>query len=101
MLITLNMVYDSEGMLYISNNNKSLGEASVTSEQDVYECMLSALDQLELGEDDVILCALIYDGDVTLSRDYNTVNSAVERVRRVYKSFYCTYIQQGSERRYP
>lgn len=92
MLVTLNIRYDKDGMLYVTNGGKSLGKATVSSANDIYGCIVDALGKLELSDDDVILCALVYDGSVTLTRDYNTVNSAIERVRGVYKSFYCTYI---------
>ena len=92
MLLTLNIRYDESGVLYVSSGSDQLGEASTESVTDIYNCMIESLDKLKRSPDDVILCALVYDGDTTLIRDYRTVNAAVDMVRKQYKSFYCTYI---------
>ena len=61
-MITLNLTYDAVGKLYI------------------------------LGEDDVILCALVYDGDRALYSDVKLITAAADDVGRKYNNFYCTYI---------
>ena len=92
MLVTLNIKYDTDGMLYVSNYAEQLGKASISSEDDMYELIISALQKAGLKEDDIILCALVYDSKNSLYKHVKNVKAAVERVRSVYKSFYCTYI---------
>ena len=92
MLVTLNIKYDTDGMLYVSNYAEQLGKASISSEDDMYELIISALQKAGLKEDDIILCALVYDSKNSLYKHVKNVKAAVERVRNVYKSFYCTYI---------
>jgi len=92
MLVTLNIRYDTDGMLYISNYDEELGKAAISSEDEVYSLIVSALQKAELNEDDVILCALVYDSKNSLYKHVKKVKAAVDRVRNVYNSFYCTYI---------
>lgn len=92
MLVTLNIRYDSDGMLYISNYDEQLGKAAISSEDEVYDLIVAALQKAELKEDDVVLCALVYDSENSLYKHVKKVKAAVERVRNVYHSFYCTYI---------
>jgi hypothetical protein len=92
MLVTLNIKYDTDGMLYVSNYAEQLGKASISSEDDMYQLIISALQKAGLKEDDIILCALVYDSKNSLYKHVKNVKAAVERVRNVYKSFYCTYI---------
>lgn len=92
MLVTMNIKYETNGELIIYNYNEQLGQASLFSEDDVYDSMIAALGKAGLNNDDVILCALVYDGSTALYKDVKKVREAVDRVSDVYKSFYCTYI---------
>jgi len=92
MLVTLNIRYDTDGILYISNYSDELGRAAISSEDEIYSLIVSALEKAGLKEDDVILCALVYDSKNSLYRHVTKVKAAVDRVRTVYGSFYCTYI---------
>lgn len=92
MLVTLNIRYESDGMLYISNYDEQLGKASISSEDEIYEAISAALKKADLKEDDVILCALVYDSKSALYKHVKKVKAAVDRVRNIYNSFYCTYI---------
>ena len=92
MLVTLSIKYEKDGMLYISNYDEQLGKASISSEDEIYELIISALQKAKLKEDDVVLCALVYDSENSLYRHVKKVKTAVERVRNIYNSFYCTYI---------
>ncbi|MBR4628204.1 MAG: hypothetical protein IKO47_11000 [Ruminococcus sp.] len=92
MLVTLNIRYDTDGVLYISNYDEELGKARISSEQEIYDLIIAALQKAELKEDDVILCALVYDSEHSLYKHVKKVKAAVDSVRSVYKSFYCTYI---------
>lgn len=92
MLVTMNIRYESNGELIIYNYDERLGEASLFSEDGIYNGMIAALEKAGLSKDDVILCALVYDGDKTLYKDLKKVREATDRISEVYKSFYCTYI---------
>lgn len=92
MLITLNIRYEDDGQLYIFNVNDKLGQAPISNSDEIAKAITSALDKAGLKKDDVILCAMIYDGSSSLYRDVRTVNTAVDSVRSVYSSFYCAYI---------
>lgn len=92
MLVTMNIRYESNGELIIYNYNERLGEASLFSEDGIYNGMIAALEKAGLSKDDVILCALVYDGNKTLYKDLKKVREATDRISEVYKSFYCTYI---------
>ncbi|NLT09837.1 MAG: hypothetical protein GXY08_10070 [Ruminococcus sp.] len=92
MLITLNIRYEDDGQLYIFNVNDKLGQAPISNSDEIAKAITEALNKAGLKKDDVILCAMIYDGSASLYRDVRTVNSAVDSVRSVYNSFYCAYI---------
>ncbi|HRR76659.1 MAG: hypothetical protein IJK31_07710 [Ruminococcus sp.] len=92
MLITLNIRYEDDGQLYIFNVNDKLGQAPISNSDEIAKAITQALNKAGLKKDDVILCAMIYDGSSSLYRDVRTVNSAVDSVRSVYNSFYCAYI---------
>ena len=92
MLVTLSIKYENDGMLYISNYDEQLGKASISSEDEIYELITAALKKAGLKEDDVVLCALVYDSESALYKHVKKVKVAVDRVRNIYNSFYCTYI---------
>ncbi|MBQ9898678.1 MAG: hypothetical protein IJM44_04385 [Ruminococcus sp.] len=91
-LVTLNLRYDNAGELYILNNSEQIGVAQITSKQDIADKIVESLRSSGSQNDDVILCAMIFDGNTALYTDVRTVSSAVETVRDTYKNFYCTYI---------
>lgn len=92
MLVTLSIKYEKDGMLYISNYDEQLGKASIASEDEIYELIINALRNAKLKEDDVVLCALVYDSENSLYKHVKKVKAAVDRVRNTYNSLYCTYI---------
>ena len=95
MLVTLDIRYDDKGKLLIYNASDKLGEAEISSETEITACIINALDKAGLEKNDVVLCALIYDGSTSLYKDYKMVNSAVGSVRNVYANFYCAYINSA------
>ncbi len=92
MLVTLNIDYAADGMLYIYNFEQKLGSASLSSEDEISQELVSALEKAGLTPDDVVLCALVYNSNDSLYKDVKSVKAAVDSVRTVYNSFYCTYI---------
>lgn len=91
-MITLNLTYDAVGKLYITDENGELSHMMITSAEDIAAEIRSVLSASGLTKDDVVLCALVYDGDRALWRDVNTVRAASEAVSRDHSNFYCTYI---------
>ena len=70
-------------------NVRSEKDGTLTYEEakSIYEEIASGLD-----ENDVILCAFVYDGSRALYRDVKTITAAADIVGREYNNFYCTYI---------
>lgn len=92
MMLTLSLKYESEGQLAILNGGEELGSSGVSTENGIYSAVVSALERAEIGREDVVLCAFVYDGDTALYRDVSAVSGAVDRVGKSYENFYCTYI---------
>lgn len=91
-LITLNLSYDAVGKLYILDENGEIAHTMLNSDDDIAGKIEDVLEETGLEKDDVILCALVYDGDRALYRDVKLVTSAAEKVGKEYSKFYCTYI---------
>lgn len=88
-LITINL---SDSGISISENNSAVGQTSVISERTITESLVSSLESLNLGQNDVILCAMVYDGSEALYKDVKAVRNAVDEVKNSYTNLYCTYI---------
>lgn len=92
LLVTLNLRYNDTGELYILNNSQQIGVVQLTSKQDIADSIVESLRSSGSQDEDVILCAMIFDGNTALYTDVRTVTSAVDLVRATHKNFYCTYI---------
>ncbi len=88
-LITINL---NDSKISISDNNSILGQTSVIADNTIAENLISSLANLNLGHNDVILCAMVYDGSEALYRDVKAVKNAVDEVKSSYTNLYCTYI---------
>lgn len=88
-LITINL---NDSKISISDNNNTLGQTAVISDNTIAESLVSSLENLNLGQNDVILCAMVYDGSEALYRDVKAVKNAVDEVKNSYTNLYCTYI---------
>lgn len=97
MLVTLDICYDKSGKLVICNSSGKLGETKISSEKEVCGCITQALENAGLERNDVVLCALIYDGGASLYKDVKSVSAAVDMVRNEYKNFYCAYINTAQK----
>ena len=82
---------NGEDYLYISKG-EDIQTSFTVSGGNLSEQIISAFEQMGLEKDEVILCALVYDGSQVLNRDYNAVANAAQQIREVYGNFYCTYI---------
>ncbi len=91
-MITLNLTYDAVGKLFILGENGELGHTLLTDRDSIAESIGKVLDDEGLGEDDVILCAFVYDGDRALYSDVKLITGAADDVGKKYGNFYCTYI---------
>lgn len=59
-------------------------------------CILSSLASAEKSNDDVILCAFVYDGNSALYTDVQTVSLAITSAEKEYPNFYCTKINTSN-----
>lgn len=90
-LITINLKYNDTAGVLISDNSEVLGQSAVTLE-DISEKLVSAFENSGLGQNDVIMCAMTYDGSEALYKDVRAVRTAVYDVKENYPNLYCTYI---------
>ncbi|MDE5770318.1 MAG: hypothetical protein K2I06_01625 [Ruminococcus sp.] len=88
-LITINL---NNSGISISDNNNIFGQTSVISENTIAENLIYSLESADLGQNDVILCAMIYDGSEALYKDVKAVKNAVDEIKSSYTNLYCTYI---------
>lgn len=91
-MITLNLTYDAVGKLFILGENGELGHTLLTGREDITASIEKVLYEEGLDEDDVILCALVYDGDRALYSDVKLITGAADDVGKKFNNFYCTYI---------
>lgn len=96
-LITLYIKNEDTSRLVIRNAEKSLGDTNIINSAEMSASIIAALENSGLKQDDVILCAFVYDGSSALYRDVRTVDQAVESVRKSYKSFYCADINTAEK----
>ncbi|WP_287993961.1 hypothetical protein [Ruminococcus sp.] len=92
LMLTINLRYSPGGELTVTNGDTVLSRSAVTNEDDVYSALSAALRKADIGTDDVVLCAFVYDGSHALFRDVSGITDAVGRLGKSYKNFYCTYI---------
>lgn len=91
-MITLNLTYDAVGKLFILDENGELAHTLLGSREDIADCITRVLDESGMSGEDVILCALVYDGNRALYSDVKLIKGAADDVGRKYDNFYCTYI---------
>ena len=91
-MITLNLTYDAVGKLFILDETGELGHTLLGTEQEIAGEISKVIESSGLDENDVILCAFVYDGSRALYRDVKTITAAADIVGREYNNFYCTYI---------
>jgi len=90
-LITINLRYNETAGIFISDNTGILNQAVATPE-DVSEKLISSFENAGISQNDVILCAMTYDGSEALYKDVKAVRTAVYDVKEQYSNLYCTYI---------
>lgn len=90
-LITINLKYDTDSEIIISDNNGILEQSDIITEN-ISEKLISSFENSNLTQNDVILCAMVYDGSKALYKDVRAVRTAVYDVKKYYPNLYCTYI---------
>ena len=88
----MNLRYDAVGKLFILDQDGELGRTLIGSDEEIADGIIASLEEAGLESDDVILCALVYDGSRALYRDIQAITAAIERVCTTYTRFYCTFI---------
>lgn len=92
LIVTMNLRYDAVGKLFILDQDGELGRTLIGSDEEIADGIIASLEEAGLESDDVILCALVYDGSRALYRDIQAITAAIERVCTTYTRFYCTFI---------
>ena len=95
-LITINLKYDTNSEIIISDNNGILEQSDIITEN-ISEKLISSFENSNLTQNDVILCAMVYDGSIALYKDVRAVRTAVYDVKEYYPNLYCTLIQRKGE----
>ncbi|MDE5768939.1 MAG: hypothetical protein K2H82_06095 [Oscillospiraceae bacterium] len=89
-LITIYLDYAPDGIISVSEQREILAEFSLElSETVISERILQALENSRIGENPVILCALVYDGDTALYKDVLKLNAILKQVSDERPDFYC------------
>ena len=89
-LITIYLDYAPDGIISVSEQRDILAEFSLElSETVISERILQAIENSQISENQVILCALVYDGDKALYKDVLKLNTVLKQVSERRPDFYC------------
>lgn len=89
-LITIYLEYMPDGIISVSEQRETLAEFSLElSETVISERILQAIENSEIGENQVILCALVYDGDTALYKDVLKLNAVLKQISVERPDLYC------------
>ncbi|MDE5755361.1 MAG: hypothetical protein K2H89_12625 [Oscillospiraceae bacterium] len=89
-LITIYLEYVPDGIISVSEQRETLVEFSLElSETVISERILQAIENSEIGKNQVILCALVYDGDTALYKDVLKLNAVLKQISAERPDFYC------------
>lgn len=101
MLISLDMRNENgTDKLYISRNDEDIMTVTpdedisgrVTPDEDISGRLISLFEGLGAADGEVMLAAVVYDGDAVLYRNMRIVENAVQAVSDKYENVYFTYI---------
>ena len=91
MLMSLDMGNENgTDKLYISRNDEDI--MTVTPDEDISGRLISLFEGLGAADGEVMLAAVVYDGDAVLYRNMRIVENAVQAVSDKYENVYFTYI---------
>ena len=89
-LITVYLEYLPDGIISITEQRNILAEISLELSEDVISArILSAIQESSIAEQEVILCALIYDGNTALYKDVLKLNAVLKNISEERPDFYC------------
>ncbi|MBR1739993.1 MAG: hypothetical protein IJ737_06855 [Ruminococcus sp.] len=98
-LLQVSLEYDSVGQVIILNQEEELGMAVLEegstrddNSREIAAKMIAILEEQGIQEDDVVICAFIYNGRSSYYADVHSAYDALEEVSRTYKYFYWTKI---------
>ena len=96
MLISLDMRNENgSDKLYISRNDEDI--MTVTPDEDISGRLISLFEGLGAADGEVMLAAVVYDGDAVLYRNMRIVENAVQAVSDKYENVYvncCDLVHQ-------
>ena len=87
----IKLEYNSIGILDISLDGNELDSTRANSSEIVQKCISDVLEN-NFKNDDIILCAFIYDGSRSTYQSKENIIEAVENIKKDYNNFYCTTI---------
>lgn len=91
-VLTLNLRYFDAGEISISNGGIPIGTVKLGTAEEMYEGIAASLEKEGIKEDEVVMCAMVYDGNKALYKDVQDITEAVDMVGKKYDKLYCTYI---------
>lgn len=90
--IMIDLCYDISGEVTISDNNNNIGQTDILSYTNISQELINSFENSGFSTDNTIICAVTYNGGQALYKDIRAVRMAVDEVKKIYPSFYCTYI---------
>lgn len=93
-VLTMDLDIESQNVwtVKIKYENQLLGEISSESSEDLVEELIEIMESCGLKEDSVIIAILMYDSSDKGSYFKKDLEESIDRVRDVYKQFYCASI---------
>ncbi|MDE5737895.1 MAG: hypothetical protein K2H93_05975 [Oscillospiraceae bacterium] len=88
--ITIYLEYMPNGIITITEQRNTLAEISLElSENSISEKILNAIQESSIAEQEIILCALVYDGNTALYKDVLKLNAVLKNISNERPDFYC------------
>ena len=89
-LITIYLEYMPNGIITVTEQRNTLAEISLElSENSISERILNAIQESSIAEQEIILCALVYDGNTALYKDVLKLNAVLKNISDERPDFYC------------
>jgi len=96
LLLVIDLNYSQTGEIHISCNGSELNSLYTSeSQEQISEAIQYSLYNIGVSPENTVLCAFSYHGGTALYRDVKKVKQAIQDVKSIYSSFYCTYINQS------
>lgn len=88
--MTVYLEYTPDGMISITEQRKTLAEISLKlAETEISGKILDVIQESGISENEVVLCALVYDGSTALYKDVMKMNAVLKHVSIERPDFYC------------